>query len=139
MPAERKADRAGQASRPVSAAARAEIEALADELDDLEPAPPLPGVAAAEAAEALSDLAAAGPPPPTPAASAPRLPASQDGDLLAAVKKAGRSRARADRRASHTLTVLQEAVREARPHHSLREIAAAAGVSHWTVDEWTKP
>lgn len=65
-----------------------------------------------------------------PSASAARVKVHWP--LLEAVKRAGRSRARADER-------LIEACREARPHHSLREIADAAGVGHDTVDRWTKP
>ena len=109
MPAERKADRAGQSPR-LSRGFHAEETVEPDE----------PAAAPAPAASTRKRSVSA------PATS----------DVLATVKRAARARARCEER---TLTALQEAVREARPHHSLREIAEAAGVSYDTVDRWTKP
>lgn len=69
---------------------------------------------------------------PAPSASTPRRPASRaKPDMLGPVRRAAKSRVRADER-------LQDACRDARPHHSLRDIAEAAGVSYDTVDRWTK-
>lgn len=107
MPAERKADRAGQSPRLSR------------------------GFLAEETVEPDEPAAA-----PAPAASTRKRSASTTSAVLANVKRAARARARCEER---TLTALQEAVREARPHHSLREIAEAAGVSYDTVDRWTKP
>lgn len=125
MPPKRKEDRAGQ-DVPTT-----REEAGTDAREAFLAEPPM-----SEPADVSAPATDTTPPPTAPPAARRRKRSASQTDVLAAVKRAARARQRCEER---TLVALQEAVRAAKPHHSLREIAEVAGVSYDTIDRWTKP